>query len=352
MTRQYEVKITIMSATASPKKPSKKSYIILGVMVVLGIAAWSTYWSIGRGMISDTLTNTQKVAAAEGDVFDCANKRVGGYPFRFEVTCSPLRIERDGQTVFAHEVRGVALAYQPMHMIFEADSPFEAVAGPGGPGYAATWDMARLSANLAERKIEKADMVIENPSLSVVALDTPLTMAARNAEVHIRANGEEGEALDAAILLQQLTSETMALDLPIDLELIVTAPKGGSALEGKVRSLQDLLVDGKVDLIVRSARLSSGTFYLQTEGPVTVDEQGRLSGTLPVTISGVDKLAAVLKPLFPEGSQLPQNLQATALSIGKSNMVDGQPTIQLPITLDRGRARIAFINLGRVPNLF
>ncbi|WP_102868250.1 DUF2125 domain-containing protein [Pseudovibrio exalbescens] len=341
-----------MSTTSRPKRPSKKSYFILAGMVGLGIAAWSTYWNIGSGAISDTLKNAHRIAEVEGAAFNCTNETVGGYPFRFEVTCSPLRLERGAQSLFAQEMRGVALAYNPTHVILEADSPFEVIAGQGGPGYAATWDSARLSAHVGSGRISKADMVIENPALSVVALQTPLRLAAETAEMHLRESGEEAEGVDVAVLVKQFTSETMALEQPLDIELIVTAPEGASVLEGKLRDPRDLLVDGKLDLIVRTARVASGDFFVQTQGPVTVDDQGRLSGTLPLTVSGVDKLAEVLSPLFPDGSRLPQSLEKTAMSIGKSNMVNGQPTIQLPVTLENGRARIAFIDLGPVPPLF
>ncbi|SDR27184.1 DUF2125 domain-containing protein [Pseudovibrio sp. Tun.PSC04-5.I4] len=340
-----------MTETKVARPPKKSAYFVLATLVVLIIGGWSVYWAVGRGVVSDVIRNGVKVAEAKGGSLECGNQELGGYPFRFELTCTPFRMDKDGEWYFFKELRGVALAYNPTHVIFEADGPAEANFGQQGPAYSANWKTAQASVVAESNKPAQIDAVFKEPKLTYTIGDQSVEMTADLTEAHLRRVEGDDNALDFAVLVNGLSAGQISSAVPIDISLVMQLPEGAQLLDGKVRTIADLLVDEELKVNVSSLQLKSGEFSINTGGDLVFDRQGRLSGTLPLVITGIHQLEEALKPFFPPGSKTLQTLQKTALSIGRGSAVNGVPTLKIPVTIENGRARIAFFDLGPVPKL-
>ncbi len=333
------------------RPPRKSAYFVLAILVALIIGGWSAYWAVGRGIVSDVIRNGVKVAEAKGGSLECGEQQLGGYPFRFELTCTPFRMNKDGEWYFINELRGVALAYKPTHVIFEASGPAEMNYGQQGPAYSADWKTAQASVVAEDGKPAKIDGVIKEPKLAYTVGDQSVKLDAELTEVHIRRVEDNAEALDFAIVVKGLTAGAVTNEVPLDMDLVMQLPHGAKLLDGKVRKPADLMVDEELKIGLSNLHLKSGDFSIKTGGDLVIDEQGRLSGTLPLVVTGIHQLEQVLQPLFPQGSKTLESLQKTALAIGKGSAENGVPTLRIPVTLDKGRARIAFFDLGPVPRL-
>ena len=76
-------------------------------------------------------------------------------------------------------------------------------------------------------------------------------------------------------------------------------------------------------------------------GPVSVDEDGLIDAELEVTLRNPRALAPILGDLMPEARR--------ELELGFAAMGDASTT--LPLRIDKGRVRLGFLSLGRIPPL-
>ncbi|WP_310621996.1 DUF2125 domain-containing protein [Flexibacterium corallicola] len=342
-----------MPQKKSPRSASITIYILVFSFLAVIIGAWSTYWYVGRGVISDLLRNTEEVVTAEGGELTCGDRSIGGYPYRFELSCSPLQMEDGKSSVDVEDFQIISMAYNPRHLIVEAGTPTKLSTTYNGLAYNGTWADLRGSSRLkSEGGLSRMDLVVQQPQLQIGSTENSLRFDAQLLEAHVKQENDSAAGVDIALLVDQLASSSFSTQLPLDIEGIVQVPQGEGILKGKVKRVQDLLKDGKIELNLTHLKVSSGEISLETQGKLTVDSKGRLSGTIPLKIVGVHELARLVEPLFPVGSKVPQSLQNTAMSIGANTKENGKPTLKLPITFEKGRARIAFINLGKVPPLF
>jgi hypothetical protein len=62
------------------------------VLLVLIAAGWSGFWFYVQGRVTQTLDNALAREVQAGRTWTCADRSVGGYPFRIEVRCSSLML--------------------------------------------------------------------------------------------------------------------------------------------------------------------------------------------------------------------------------------------------------------------
>ena len=105
-------------------------------LVVLGALAWSGFWYYASGKIHEQFDLWRDREAKSGRVYNCGTLDVGGYPFRFEVTCDDARSALRGQAADqllgdAHleKILAVAQVYQD---VLPEEAP--AVPPPPAPG--------------------------------------------------------------------------------------------------------------------------------------------------------------------------------------------------------------------------
>lgn len=342
------------TATGTPKgrSPSRWKYRLLVGLVLLVVALWSAYWAIGRGMAVDILRNTIEVAKIEGGRLDCGDQSLGGYPFRFELRCAPLDVAAvTGERLSLGGLRAVALAYNPRQLIVEADAPARLVrsAGPAGLAVDATWRTARSSARLGDETVARMDLVVEAPAVDIAlegaGAQMPFRVAADRAELYLRQSPEVAEDVDLAVRLAAVSTlpSVPVVDLFADMTIVGAAPllgRSGGDWRALLASREALAIDRLV--------LSSGKLSLQASGALWLDEAGRLTGSLPLTVAGVDQLAQALAPFFPPASTVPATLQGALIGFGSPTALDGAPAVTVPLRFEGGVARVGLIPIGRL----
>lgn len=331
----------------TPRPPSRRGYWLLGTLVVLIVAGWTAYWAIARGMAGDLLHNAVAVANAEGGALVCGDEALGGYPFQIRLDCAPLEArDAEGRALALGALRAIAMAYNPRHLILEAQAPARLTlpdALPGGT-LALDWTNARASARVGDTALARADIALEGPSASLATG----RVEAAHMSVNLRRTPEAPENADLALRLDE--ARVPGLTAPLQLFATATVADGAALFGGGGDMRATLSAPDAIR--VTQLRVDSEAVSLSAEGTLWLDGQGRLSGELPLTVTGVDALPALLAPFFPAGSNVPTALQGAIAGFGTPTTLDGAPAVTVPLTFRAGTARVGLIPIAALAPLY
>lgn len=314
----------------------------LGVAIVVACVAYTAGWYWIAGRIDAEAARQISSEQNAGTDIACADRSIGGYPFRIEMRCSSLMVARPAEklSVKAGAFRSAAQVYQPDKVIAEVDGP-ATVDAPGMPPIRLAWDLAHASAQLGEPLPSRASTEIQ--ALAADIGDTLNAVRAQQAELHMRR--VEGD-LDLAGTVRKLALDPAIAEgraLPIfGLDLNMRIDDGVALVAGGQQSLRG--VSG--EFRHATVRLDSNE-GIEVKGPFSVGEDGLVDADWKLTVVDAAGLAEAFKPAFPEyASQIAMLAASQPASNG-----GGPPQFTLPVTVRNGEARLAFISLGRIPAL-
>lgn len=325
-----------------------RKVVILSAGLVVVVVAWTAGWHLLRGQIDGTITKALASARTDGTDVTCTDRKISGFPFHFDLLCKQLGIERrDTRTSFvAAGLRTTSLVYRPNHVLAEIDGP-AAVRSPDlGRQMALDWSLARLSVRTDFERLVRASFASDNFD---AALDIG-GFSAKHLETHVAPADGTSTRLAVSAVNVVLTpvnnqplqavnlSLTTTVDLPVDRIGEIASWRSGVAVP------------------ILELRLESDAFAMRVYGPVRIDRQGRINGTLKAQAAGLEQLAAI-DPAMAKGE--PDDVQriaaalASAFSlVGLKTDLDGRPARSISIIVKDGNAYAGFIPLGRIPPLF
>ena len=134
--------------------------------------------------------------AKAGRVYDCANRSVAGFPFRFEVRCEGASVSLVSQTAGGAgkpftarlgEILVVAQVYDPKLLIAEFKAPATISDRGAPPSLMVNWSLGRSSVVGLPAVPQRASIVFDDPSIDRVngSTQTPLARA-NHVELHGR----------------------------------------------------------------------------------------------------------------------------------------------------------------------
>src|SRR6202043_3544793 len=130
---------------------------LLPVLLLIAAAAWSAFWFYAASQVEISADAWRAQEAKSGRVYDCANRSVGGYPFRLEVRCDGASVSLVSQTAeqaATHappitaklgEILVVAQVYDPSLLIAEFTAPATISDRGQQPSVVVNWSKARSS---------------------------------------------------------------------------------------------------------------------------------------------------------------------------------------------------------------
>ncbi len=288
-----------MPETASKTRRSRfwlyAPFVLLGLVAV----AWSAAWVLLRNRASEALDRFLAAEARAGRQWSCADRRIGGYPFRIEVACASLTMRRGETALSLGRMRSVAQVYRPDHVIAEFDGPLRLT--DGRIAVEGTWRLLETSIRGSARGFQRASLMAADPNIKITgAVPDALTLASRSFEAHLRPNParpDEG-AYDAAITAKQarlpILDELLGGSEPADLQIDVTATQAeglaGRPLADEVERWRR--ANGRLDVLLLS--LAKGGQRVEAKGAVRLDDLHRPAGELSVAAAGLDGLIASL----------------------------------------------------------
>jgi hypothetical protein len=332
------------------------------IFVALLAAAWSGFWLYASARIDGEVTAFLAREAEKGRVITCSDRRSGGFPFRIELRCADPRLEvtRDDGSfgVAASRLLAVAQIYQPNHIIVEAGGPLTVTPRDGAPRLEASWASADASIVLAGSQPDRVSLVVQGLDASEAEGDqrAPIAGGVR-LEAHMRADPAAQPGT------YDVVAQADAASLPV-----LDATLGGKAparveIQGVVTGIEDLSPKSIAErlrewsaaggvLRLALARVDRAETSIKATGDVALDSEGHPTGSLLVTLSGVNELSRSLKTAGVAPPNLANLLGVGLALLGKPASIDGKPAIEVPVTLADGKARVGAFSAGATPSLF
>lgn len=266
------------------------------VLLTLVAAAWTAAWFVIRNRTGAALDTWLATERAAGRQWTCADRAIGGFPFRVEISCATLGFERDGLKASFGRVLSVAQVYQPRHIIAEIAGPLRAT--QGGAAVEGRWSLLQASIQSTPEALQRASVVFDEPTFRLTGIaPVELAFSGDHLEAHLRpdparARGEGAidVALSAAKVAAPLLDEWIGGTEPADIDLETTVTQAG-AIAGlpffeKVERWRQ--AGGIIDLTRLALR--KGARRLEARGELALDDLHRPRGRLEVAASGLEGL--------------------------------------------------------------
>lgn len=285
--------------SANSHRPWKMALPLAATAIVA--VMWSTYWVIALQVARGEFTRERARQAQGGTLLKCSEESWGGYPFRFEYRCARPDANHDGELkVAATELRAVAMAYKPWHLITFLTGPTN-INLPGNPPLQVTHDAVQAS-------------IVAQSSTS------------GRFTVSISGLNAGGMLQAATILLSARTTDMRQADYDIAATGLKLALPGLAPISAD-RFASNGTISKAQMLVIQSATLQQGDLSLSASGQVELDEFNRPKGQIAVTTNNAAKLLALLRDAYQLTEQQ-QSAFAALLAVAGNQLTlsanDGQ----------------------------
>jgi hypothetical protein len=323
----------------------KKRIIILGLVILVVIAAWTGGWLYLSMLVRQNLTALADADGVNTPKVTCATLDIGGYPFWMDVTCSGMGVVQGDATISVGAVKATVLAYDPFHVLLIGTSPLTVEDAFTGSKVRLDWKNLEASGRISTGfRLERVSIVGETLALSdAVGTDIELGKA-DHAEFHL---------LDVPSLYDA-TKHLAALRLYSVIEGLavpgaeITA--GQSTLDATISNLPDDVRTYNDPALLRRWQAAGGKLKLNgfkgsegaeifaVTGNLALDQQGRPTGQLNINSKGLVERFGAMIPA-----------QAQSLVLG-NKAADG--SYSQTLNLSNGLIFSGILPLGSVPSVY
>ncbi|WP_170314693.1 DUF2125 domain-containing protein [Aquibium carbonis] len=327
------------SDTEAPR--GSRKFIWLAAGIIFAIAAYTGGWFYVVGILERNVDQTLQRANDDGGQAVCSNREARGYPFRVGVFCDKVSFT-DGEEDILIEGNGFRTAaqiYDPLKIVGELDDLRLRLSDSRG-GFGATGQNVRFSASLDDPLPQRASLTLKELSVDSMPLGQGLStmLRALAGEAHMRQR--EGN-LDLSVRGHSLRLAPPELPGGIDLarvKLDLTVEDGVRLALTPPDSLRGL------SFLVRSASVFvSDDAGVTISGPISIGADGLIDARLEVEMDRPAEVAEKLAVALPDQAKEIRSVMGGFAMLGNA--------ASLPLRIEKGRARIAFVQLGRLPPL-
>lgn len=348
-----------MDEPATTGTLGRKLPILITVLIVV-VAAWTGGWFWLRAEAGRRMDAEIARLAARGVTLTCANRTIGGWPFRLDIDCDEPSVAQVDQltSVKLKHVRLTALIYNPTLVIAELDGPLLAT-GPHGELVNASWSLLQASLGLSLTPAIKPDRLAIAGDAITASLSKPggqeLRLTTKHGELHARPAPDAvpgSTDVDAALTLTQtnvMNGERAVGPENVDWSVAATArhlPQAPGS-EGFARTW----AANQAHLDVRYAKMGLGAFTLEGKGGLDILIDGIIDGRIKLTATN---LAALMGGGQTGKGRAELIGLATAFTIfGKSAGPDAPAGSRtLDVVVDHSQIRVGPTAVVRLPPLF
>ena len=324
-------------------------FVVLALLAV----GWSVAWYVIRGRVVAGLDGWVAAEAQAGRRWTCPDREVGGFPFRIEIRCPMLGLQRPDVAATLGPLLVVAQVYRPGHVIAETPGPLSIQAG--ADRVEATWSLLQVSV-VATPGQERAALVADGPRIRIESPATgPLDLPARRLEAHLRPDPRDPQTADVAL---SATGATVpGLDAAIggqeaaDLDIVATVSK---AYDLPARPLPGELERWRVaggEVAFSRIDLVKGPRRVRATGTLAIDEAHRPLARLEAAATGIEGLLGRVVGDRAAGGLLGALLGAAARPAAPADA--GLKPLP-PLRIDSGRLLVGPIAVPgiRIPALY
>jgi hypothetical protein len=373
-----------------PKARRRSWMIVIPTAIVAVVAVvWSGLWFYAAARAQTAMAGWLDREARLGRIYTCGSHSVGGFPFRIEVRCGDAGAElRALQPPLAIRAPGLLVAaqiYQPTLLIGEFTGPLQIGDAGAPPQMLVNWSLAQASVRGQPRRPERISIVMDNPVFDRTGTPAERIASGKHAEFHARmVSGapDDKPVIDISANLVAVAAPALgpflAQPTDADIDINLTGLKDLSPKPWPVRFREIYESGGFIDM--RTLRLRQAEWQAAGAGRLKLTANGKLDGTLRVTIAGLEKLlqqlgvdylsrpsagsekvgAALdaLDRMVPGLGAIAREKAAPAIGAGVAAMIgepaelQGRKAVTLPLRFSDGEAFLGPIRIGQSKPLF
>jgi hypothetical protein len=268
-----------------------------------------------------------------GRDWTCADRKIGGYPFRIELECGALALtSQDGPVSDIHAGRVLAVwqIYQTNLIIVEFDRAMSIGFRSGAQRELKTKSL-RMSLHFDGSNLP------DRLALVGEGVDMPDVFSSDSSEIHLVRGDDESAPNDLRLYVEM--QNTLIDGLKHDDAKPMTIMADARASDGAVfyghgaGSLLDRWRDAGGKLYINGVKLTRGEGELQMKGTLALDDTHRLSGRVELKANGFSDL-----------------LDAIGLKTGGFSL--NAKAMSLPLALDRGKLFLGPLKIGEIGPLY
>ncbi len=303
--------------------------------IVLAVAGlWSGGWFLAAFWLRGEIET-----AAKGDpALSCAELTIGGYPFRFDVTCTGMRFVDGDVSVSLQEGRATARIYMPTFVELSAEGPAGYEDAFSGAAYRLDWQNMQASVRLDGFALARASLVADGLVLNDAVLDVVEMARVPHAEFHaVGTDGATGKDKRNIRLFARFDkAEPKRLEAPLDAEISALVTEWpADVLSWRSPDLLPYWATQGGQLRIEKAEMTTGDLWASLDGTLAPDNKGLIDGSLTLNSRGFGPLmrdylaapfaAALLGP--EDGTGTAHQTLVFSHSIMRAGIV---PLLQLP----------------------
>ncbi|WP_119259064.1 DUF2125 domain-containing protein [Shinella zoogloeoides] len=333
------------SSRAADASGVTRKLILLAIAVVLFVALYTGGWFYAASWIKDRVERELAASARGMHSAACSDLSVRGYPFRIGVFCDSVAIDDrpSGLSATFGALRSAAQVYRPGHAVFELDGPAQVRVTPDLV-FDADWDLMHASAVAWADGLDRFSAAYDGlkGKLNMPSEGLSVGIAAAHGEKHVR---RSGDALDVAASLDALSLELNGKALPpmnVAADLTIADAAKWLTAEGPPPNLP---LGTSTELRSLSFDLGAGQ-TLALSGPVTVGDDGTVSGALDLTIEGITAWRDRVSELFPQAAKTAKRV-AEAVKI----LSGGQERAVVKVNIRQGTVYLGLFPVAEIPPL-
>lgn len=277
-------------ALPAPRRVSRLGlYLPVAILAIVALG-WSASWFYIRERVKSGLDEWIGKEASASRRWTCADRDIGGYPFRIEIRCADFTVDRGDLSASVGKLTVVAQVYRPRHVIAEASGPLRLKSGNAEAN--GTWKSLRTSVITAPGGFDLASLVAEEPK---IALRDPhlgnFDVSSKQFEAHLRPDPSERTTIDIALNsqgavipgLDQLVGGTE----PANIDILLTATKAVLLPRRPVIAEFEpwRAAGGRADL--QKLTLAKGALRLEGTGNIAIDAEHRPEGQIEIQAAGL-----------------------------------------------------------------
>ena len=296
--------------TLSPRRRPLWRLFIAPVLVLIAAIAWSVFWFYAASQVDVQADAWRAQEAKSGRIYDCADRSVGGFPFRLEVRCDGATVTLVSQTAGAStqapitakldEILVVAQIYDPKRVIAEFTAPATVSDKGAQASYVVNWRLGRSSVVGLPAVPQRASIVFDDSAIDRLDGSVPVPLAnAKHIELHGRI--AEGSPADHPVIesVLQISGGSikglhplLAEPFDADVRAMLSGLKDFSPKPWPARFRELQAAGGHAD-IMRS-RIQQGDLVAVAAGTLGFSPDGCLDGELQMTVAGIEKVIPAL----------------------------------------------------------
>ena len=379
-----------------PGRRRSRLWIYLTFIAAVAILALGLTWGwyLAASLSGRALSGWIEREARLGRVYACGSQNISGFPIRIVIRCDKAAATfGSNQPPFDVTASGVtfsAALYRPTLLHGAIDGPVTIADQGQPPIFIANWSQAELDLLGLPPEPQRVSIDLVKPRLDRVAgPNAGMIFQAAIADVDGRIIA--GTALNHPVIevtghFEAATAPTfhplLAAPLQGDIDAVMRGFKDFSPKPWRVL-FQEMQASGG-DIDIKSIRIARTDAVLVGAGKLTVNDHGRLDGSLTVAVAGIENIVPLLgiDQLIGQGidkltggngsadqglntldrllpglgnavrSQTNSSLVDNIKNMGQPTEIDGKPAIALPLRVTDGVIYVGVIPVGVVPALF